>query len=51
MYEKFILLAVNYGYQSGLANYTLISPEGKIIDKWKGAGNGFAEEKIVKNVK
>ena len=33
--KGFYGLAVNYGFLQGLANYVLISPEGKIIDKWK----------------
>jgi thiol-disulfide isomerase/thioredoxin len=44
-------LAVNYSFQRGIANYILISPEGKIIDKWKGFGNGFTEEKVSEKVK
>jgi len=44
--KGFYGLAVNYSYQRGLANYTLISPEGKIIDKWTGYCNGFIEGKI-----
>ena len=44
-------VAVNYGFQRGIANYILISPEGKIIDKWVGFVNGFTSEKVSENVK
>ena len=43
-------LAANY-YVSAIPNYVMISPEGKIIDKWMGFGNGFIKRKVSENIK
>ena len=43
-------LAANYGV-SGIPNYVIISPEGKIIDKWMGFGNGLIKRKVSANIK
>ena len=43
-------LAANYGV-NGIPNYVMISPEGKIIDKWMGFGNGLIKRKVSENVK
>lgn len=37
--------------QSGIPNYTLISPEGVVIDRWMGYGNGFLLMKIAEHLK
>jgi peroxiredoxin len=43
-------VAANYGV-TGIPNYVMISPEGKIIDKWMGFGEGFLREKVSANLK
>ncbi|MDR2147486.1 MAG: AhpC/TSA family protein [Tannerella sp.] len=43
-------VAANYGV-TGIPNYIMISPEGKIIDKWMGFGEGFLREKVSANLK
>ena len=43
-------LAVSYGV-TGIPNYIMISPEGKIIDKWAGYGTGYLKEKVSENIK
>ena len=43
-------LAANYGVR-GIPNYVMISPEGKIIDKWMGFGTGFLKRKVGENIK
>ena len=43
-------LAANYGV-NGIPNYIIISPEGKIIDKWSGFGNGYLKRKVSENIK
>ena len=43
-------LAANYGVR-GIPNYIMISPEGKIIDKWMGFSNGSLKKNISKNIK
>lgn len=43
-------LAANYGV-TGIPNYVMISPEGKIIDKWMGFGSGLLKKKISDNLK
>ena len=42
-------LAATYGV-TGIPNYVMISPEGKIIDKWMGYGTGFLKRKVRENV-
>jgi thiol-disulfide isomerase/thioredoxin len=42
-------LAATYGV-SGIPNYVMISPEGKIIDKWMGFGTGFLKRKVSENI-
>lgn len=37
--------------QSGIPNYTLISPEGVVIDRWMGYGNGSLLTKIAEHLK
>lgn len=36
--------------QSGIPNYTLISPEGLILDRWMGYGSGYLKQKIAEHV-
>ena len=44
-------LAANYGVY-GIPNYVMISPEGKIVDKWVGfSGNGLLKRKVTENIK
>jgi len=43
-------LAANYGTK-GIPNYVVISPEGKIIDKWGGFGSGLIKKKVSENIK
>ena len=43
-------LAANYGVR-GIPNYVMISPEGKVIDKWMGFGSGFIKKKVNENIK
>ena len=43
-------LAANYGV-IGIPYYVIISPAGKVIDKWGGFGNGFIKKKVSENVK
>ena len=43
-------LAANYGVR-GIPNYTMISPEGKVIDKWMGFGDGLLKRKVGENIK
>ena len=47
-------LAASYGV-NGIPNYVIISPEGKVVDKWAGYGTGYLKtkigEKIVSNQK
>ena len=43
-------LAADYGV-SGIPNYIMISPEGKIIDKWMGYGTGLIKTKMSENIK
>ena len=43
-------LAVSYGV-SGVPNYVLISPEGKVADKWVGYRSGYLKEKVNENIK
>jgi len=42
-------LAANYGV-TGIPNYVMISPEGKVVDKWMGYGNGSIKRKVSENV-
>lgn len=37
--------------QGGIPNYTLISPEGVVIDRWMGYGNGLLLMKIAEHLK
>lgn len=37
--------------QGGIPNYTLISPEGMIIDRWMGYGQGSLRQKIAEHLK
>ena len=43
-------LAANYGV-SGIPSYVMISPEGKIINKWSGFGEGSLKIKVNENIK
>jgi thiol-disulfide isomerase/thioredoxin len=43
-------LAANYGV-SGIPNYVMISPEGKVVDKWMGYGSGYLKSKVSENIK
>ena len=43
-------LAANYDVR-GIPNYVMISPDGKIIDKWMGFGNGLIKRKVSENIK
>ena len=43
-------LAANYGV-NGIPNYVMISPEGKVVDKWAGFGNGYIKRKVSENMK
>jgi len=43
-------LAANYGVR-GIPFYVIISPEGKVVDKWSGYGKGFIKRKVSENVK
>ena len=38
-------LAANYGV-NGIPSYVVISPEGKIVSKWSGFGNGYLKKKV-----
>ena len=42
-------LAANYDV-AGIPNYVMISPEGKIIDKWMGFGEGYLKRKVSENI-
>ena len=42
-------LAANYGV-NGIPHYVIISPEGKIIDKWVGYGEGSLKKKVSQNI-
>ena len=37
--------------QGGIPNYTLISPEGTIIDRWMGYGQGLLLQKVAEHLK
>ena len=43
-------LAANYGVE-GIPSYIMISPEGKIVDKWSGFGTGYLKRKVSENIK
>ena len=43
-------LTADYGIV-GAPNYVLISPEGKVADKWAGYGTGYLKEKVGENIK
>ena len=43
-------LAANYGV-NGIPHYVIISPEGKVADKWGGYGKGSLKRKVSENVK
>ena len=43
-------LAANYGV-TGIPNYVMISPEGKVVDKWMGFGTGYLKRKVGENIK
>jgi len=43
-------LAANYG-AAGIPNYVIISPEGKVVDKWAGYVEGLLKNKIKENIK
>lgn len=43
-------LAANYGVR-GIPNYVMISPEGQIVDKWMGFGEGYLKKKVSENIK
>jgi len=43
-------LAANYG-SIGAPYYVMISPEGKVVDKWFGYGKGHFKKKVSENIK
>ena len=43
-------LAANYGV-TGIPHYAIISPEGKVVDKWAGFGTGYLKRKVGENIK
>ena len=43
-------LAAHYGVR-GIPNYIMISPEGKIVDKWMGFGTGYIKMKVGESIK
>ena len=43
-------LAYKYGANFTVPHYVIISPEGKIVDRWTGFSNGKIEGKIKENV-
>jgi len=43
-------LAANYGV-NGIPYYVIISPEGKVVDKWGGYGTGSLKRKVGGNLK
>ena len=43
-------VAANYGYR-GIPFYVMISPEGKVVDKWFGYGKGHFKKKVSENIK
>ncbi len=38
-------------YQGGIPNYTLISPEGIILEQWMGYGSGSLKQKVAPYMK
>jgi hypothetical protein len=42
-------LAANYGV-SGIPNYVMISPEGKVVDNWSGFGTGSLKKKMKEHI-
>ena len=40
-------IVARYGYE-GMPKFVLISPEGKILEKWNGYRKGSLEERLVK---
>ena len=48
--KGFAGLAADYGV-FGAPNYVLISPEGKVADKWTGYGKGYLKQKVGENIK
>ena len=43
-------VAANYGV-TGIPNYVIISPEGKVVDNWAGYGRGYLKMKVSQNIK
>ena len=43
-------LAASYGFKM-MPFYVMISPEGRVVDKWTGFGNGYIKRKVSENVK
>ena len=43
-------LGANYGVRT-IPNYIMISPEGKVVDKWAGYGTGSLKRKVEENIK
>ena len=43
-------LAANYGVV-GIPYYAIISPDGKVIDKWGGYGEGLIKRKVSENIR
>lgn len=41
-----------YAYydQQGIPSYTLISPEGRVIDRWMGYGSGSLKQKVAEHI-
>lgn len=44
-------LAPRYGADGGTPYYVIISPEGKVVDRWFGFREGWIKKKMSKNVK
>jgi len=42
-------LAASYGV-IGIPYYVIISPEGKIVDKWAGYATGYLKMKVGENI-
>ena len=47
--KGFAGVTVNYGVDAA-PNYVLISPEGKVVDKWAGFGDGYLKQKVGENI-
>jgi Peroxiredoxin len=43
-------LAYKYGADGRVPYYVIISPDGKVVDKWSGFSNGYLEKKLSESV-